>query len=136
MNTIPTVNFADFISDDADRKARFVQELGKAYQEVGFVAVQNHGIDQQLVDGFYNAVESFFAMPDDIKSKYEIAGLAGQRGFTSFGKEHAKQRPCRHILIDRIQHILKSARIGSTWLLVYLCLMRSWRCLVQLFNEK
>ena len=91
MNTIPTVNFADFISDDADRKARFVQELGKAYQEVGFVAVQNHGIDQQLVDGFYNAVESFFAMPDDIKSKYEIAGLAGQRGFTSFGKEHAKQ---------------------------------------------
>lgn len=91
MNTIPTVNFADFVSGDPARKAHFVQALGKAYQEVGFVAVQNHGIDQQLVDGFYQAVEQFFALPDDIKSKYEIPGLAGQRGFTSFGKEHAKQ---------------------------------------------
>ncbi len=90
MNTIPTVNFADFISGDPQRKAHFVQALGKAYQEVGFVAVQNHGIDQALVDGFYHAVERFFALPDAIKEKYEIPGLAGQRGFTSFGKEHAK----------------------------------------------
>lgn len=90
MNTIPTVNFADFISGDPQRKAHFVQALGKAYQEVGFVAVQNHGIDQALVDGFYNAVERFFAQPDAVKEKYEIPGLAGQRGFTSFGKEHAK----------------------------------------------
>jgi len=90
MNTIPTVNFADFISGDPTRKAQFVQSLGKAYQDVGFVAVQNHGIDQALVDGFYNAVERFFALPDDVKSQYEVPGLAGQRGFTSFGKEHAK----------------------------------------------
>lgn len=91
MNTIPTVNFADFVSGDPVRKADFVQRLGKAYQEVGFVAVQNHGIDQQLVDGFYDAVERFFALPDTVKQQYEVPGLAGQRGFTSFGKEHAKQ---------------------------------------------
>lgn len=90
MNTIPTVNFADFVSGDPVRKAHFVQALGKAYQEVGFVAVQNHGIDQELVDGFYKAVETFFALSEEIKNKYEIPGLAGQRGFTSFGKEHAK----------------------------------------------
>ena len=29
-------------------------------------------------------------MPLEIKSKYELKGLAGQRGYTSFGKEHAK----------------------------------------------
>lgn len=29
-------------------------------------------------------------MPSDEKRKYEIQGLAGQRGYTSFGKEHAK----------------------------------------------
>lgn len=91
MNTIPTVNFADFVSGDPVRKADFVQRLGKAYQEVGFVAVQNHGIDQQLVDGFYDAVERFFALSDAVKQQYEVPGLAGQRGFTSFGKEHAKQ---------------------------------------------
>ncbi len=90
MNSIPTVNLADFTSGDATRKNKFVAELGKAYREVGFVAVQNHGIPQQLVDDFYKAVEDFFALPDDKKRKYEIAGLAGQRGYTSFGKEHAK----------------------------------------------
>ena len=90
MNTIPTVNFADFISGDPARKADFVQLLGKAYQDVGFVAVQHHGIDQQLVNGFYDAVERFFALPDAVKQQYEVPGLAGQRGFTAFGKEHAK----------------------------------------------
>lgn len=90
MNSIPTVNLADFLSGDSEMKHKFVQELGKAYREVGFVAVQNHGINQQLVDSFYKAVEDFFALPEATKLKYEVPGLAGQRGFTSFGKEHAK----------------------------------------------
>ncbi|MFN0275093.1 MAG: isopenicillin N synthase family dioxygenase [Chitinophagales bacterium] len=90
MNTIPTVNLADFLSGDANRKQKFVSEIGKAYHEVGFVAIQNHGIDMQLVSQFYEAVKDFFHLPLAVKEKYEIAGLAGQRGYTSFGKEHAK----------------------------------------------
>jgi isopenicillin N synthase-like dioxygenase len=35
-------------------------------------------------------VTQFFALPDSVKRKYEIPDLAGQRGYTSFGKEHAK----------------------------------------------
>ena len=31
------------------------------------------------------------SMPVSVKEKYEVKGLAGQRGYTSFGKEHAKQ---------------------------------------------
>jgi isopenicillin N synthase-like dioxygenase len=90
MNTIPTVDLSDFLSGDAARKNKFVQELGKAYQTVGFVAVQNHGIDQQLVNDFYKSVEDFFSLPIETKLQYEVSGLAGQRGYTSFGKEHAK----------------------------------------------
>jgi isopenicillin N synthase-like dioxygenase len=29
-------------------------------------------------------------MPSSVKKQYEVPGLAGQRGYTSFGKEHAK----------------------------------------------
>jgi isopenicillin N synthase-like dioxygenase len=32
----------------------------------------------------------FFALPTDMKLKYEDKALAGQRGYTSFGREHAK----------------------------------------------
>ena len=35
-------------------------------------------------------MKKFFALPVEVKRKYEIPGLAGQRGYTSFGKEHAK----------------------------------------------
>jgi isopenicillin N synthase-like dioxygenase len=89
-NTIPTVDLSDFLSGDASRKLQFVQAIGTAYQNVGFVAIQNHGIDLDLVKNFYEAVKDFFHLPLSIKEKYEIPGLAGQRGYTSFGKEHAK----------------------------------------------
>ena len=38
----------------------------------------------------FRSVKAFFELPYDVKKQYEIAGLAGQRGYTSFGKEHAK----------------------------------------------
>lgn len=51
----------------------------------------NHGIPKSLVDEFYASAKAFFALPVDVKRSYEVNDLAGQRGYTSFGKEHAKQ---------------------------------------------
>jgi isopenicillin N synthase-like dioxygenase len=87
---IPSVDLAEFLSGDPVRKAAFVQELGKAYEDVGFVAVKNHGVPDELIADLYKYVQEFFSLPSDQKRKYEIPGLAGQRGYTSFGKEHAK----------------------------------------------
>ncbi len=88
--SIPSVDLAEFLSNDAQRKNNFVQSLGRAYEEVGFVAVKNHGITDELIEDLYSTVQRFFSLPLSQKKKYEIAGLAGQRGYTSFGKEHAK----------------------------------------------
>lgn len=88
--TIPSIDLADFIGGDESKKRQFYLSLGKAYEEVGFVAVKNHGIDDQLVARFYQLVEAFFALPTDTKLAYEKAELNGQRGYTSFGREHAK----------------------------------------------
>lgn len=87
---IPSVDLAEFLSGDPNRKAVFVQELGKAYEEVGFVAVKNHGVPDELIADLYKYVQEFFSLPSDQKKNYEIPELAGQRGYTSFGKEHAK----------------------------------------------
>src|SRR5687767_14206712 len=88
--SIPVIDLAEFTTGDSNRKAAFVQQLGKAYEEVGFVAVKNHGIPDELIAALYRHVQEFFSLPSDRKKKYEIEGLAGQRGYTSFGKEHAK----------------------------------------------
>lgn len=87
---IPTVDLAEFLSGDAKKKADFVQQLGKAYEEVGFVAVKNHGIPDELIGDLYKYVQQFFSLPLEQKRNYEDPELAGQRGYTSFGKEHAK----------------------------------------------
>ena len=88
--SIPSVDLADFLSNDPEKKNAFVHSLGKAYEEVGFVAVKNHGIADELIAALYEHVQQFFSLPLSQKKNYEIAGLAGQRGYTSFGKEHAK----------------------------------------------
>jgi isopenicillin N synthase-like dioxygenase len=88
--SIPSVDLAEFLSGDPIRKNAFVQELGKAYEEVGFVAVKNHGVPDELIAHLYQFVQEFFSLPLEKKKTYEIEGLAGQRGYTSFGQEHAK----------------------------------------------
>ena len=87
---IPVVDLNVFLEGNAESKKEFVSKLGNAYEEVGFVAVQNHGIDSKLIEQLYLQVQQFFSLPLEKKRLYEIEGLAGQRGYTSFGQEHAK----------------------------------------------
>jgi isopenicillin N synthase-like dioxygenase len=88
--TIPIVDLSDFTGGNAEKKRAFVQLLGKAYEDVGFVAVKNHGIPDELISDLYKYVQQFFSLPSDKKRIFEIPELAGQRGYTSFGIEHAK----------------------------------------------
>lgn len=90
MNSIPSVDLRDFISEDPNRKQAFVNAIGKAYEDIGFVALKGHFLDDTLVDNLYSEVKNFFDLPVAIKQKYEIPEIAGQRGYVSFGKESAK----------------------------------------------
>lgn len=87
---IPKLDLADFTSGSAESKAAFVQALGRAYEYIGFVAIRNHGIDADLLRRMYSQVQAFFALPESIKLKYDDSEGGGQRGYTGFGKEHAK----------------------------------------------
>ncbi len=90
MNNIPSVDLTDFLSDDHSKKEKFILQIGKAYEEIGFVALKGHFLSDQLTDNLYREVKAFFNLSSEVKNKYEIKDLAGQRGYTSFGKESAK----------------------------------------------
>ena len=90
MNKIPSVNLADFLSDDKSRKEKFINEIGNAYENIGFVALKGHFLDDTLIDNLYSEIKKFFDLPINIKEQYEIPGIGGQRGYVSFGKESAK----------------------------------------------
>lgn len=87
---IPVVDLNSFLKGTTEEKVQFSSSLGQAFEEVGFVSVKNHGIPEDLINRLYDTVKSFFSLSESEKRSYEIIGLAGQRGYTSFGKEHAK----------------------------------------------
>ena len=90
MPNIPSVDLNNFLSDDQSLKNNFVKKLGKAYQEIGFVALKGHFLKDSDIKNIYKYIKAFFDLSDDVKRKYELEGFSGQRGYTSFGKEHAK----------------------------------------------
>ena len=90
MDRIPSVDLKDFLSDDPNRKQKFIFEIGKAYEDIGFVALKGHFLDDELVDNLYGEIKNFFDLPVEKKREYEIEGIGGQRGYISFGKESAK----------------------------------------------
>lgn len=87
---IPSVDLNDFVHGNDEQKKQFVAALGKAYEDIGFVAVKNHLIAEATVEKLYSEVKAFFELPEEVKKQYEVVELAGQRGYTSFGREHAK----------------------------------------------
>ena len=92
MNKIPQVNLNDYLTGGPDSKKKFINDLGKGFSEIGFIALKGHLLNDTVKESLYDEVKNFFNLSNEIKSKYIISGLASQRGFTPFGKEHAKGR--------------------------------------------
>ena len=90
MDTIISLDLNDFKNGSPDQKKKFVQDLGQAYQQIGFVAVYNHELSDELTASLYQSTQEFYALTLETKMKYHVKGLAGQRGFTSWGTEHSK----------------------------------------------
>ena len=87
--SIPVVDVRDWHGDAAAR-ARFVRGVGESLADIGFFALANHGIAPAETQRAYATAREFFALPAATKARYHRAGAKGQRGYTGFGTEHAK----------------------------------------------
>lgn len=90
VTSIPAVDLSKFANGNEEQRKEFIAELGKAWKDVGFVTVKNHGVPDEYINAFYTQVKRFFEFDTKTKLNYEDAKNAGQRGYTSFGREHAK----------------------------------------------
>ncbi|MBA3392576.1 MAG: isopenicillin N synthase family oxygenase [Deltaproteobacteria bacterium] len=89
VQNIPVVDLRDWETGGAARE-RFVGSVGDSLAEIGFFAVKNHGIPDELTQRAYEVARAFFHLPAEVKARYHDAAKQGQRGFTGFGTEHAK----------------------------------------------
>jgi isopenicillin N synthase-like dioxygenase len=92
MQHIPQADLTDFLSGNPARKNAFVQHIGSSFQEIGFLALKGHFLEEPLQKDLYREIKEFFALPTATKEAYEIEGGGGQRGYTGFGEEHAEGR--------------------------------------------
>ena len=83
MDTIATVSLARPLEEVS-------AELGRSFAEYGFAVIRDHGIPADLIARAEALSRQFFALPDDAKRAYHIAGGGGARGYTPFGTEKAK----------------------------------------------
>ena len=83
--------------------ARFARDLSAAYEEYGFVIIENHGIEKRVIDQCLDAFHRFFALPVEEKLRYKIPGGGGARGYTPFGIETAKDS--KHFDLKEFWHV-------------------------------
>ena len=90
MKKIPLVDLSRFIDSSVEKKETFIKSLGNAFETIGFVALNGHSLSRDIQQALYDQVSSFFSLPQASKNQYIMKGGGGQRGYTAFGKEHAK----------------------------------------------
>ncbi len=88
--TIPVLDLKDFLNGTRRERDKFVQALGDSLREIGFFALENHGINSGVIDQAYGVAKAFFDLDVAEKKECELMELASRRGFVSFGREKAK----------------------------------------------
>ena len=78
------------LSLTAMARQNFATALGDSFRQFGFAMVKDHGMDAALIDNGWRLAHAFFALPEDVKRRYDASNNGGQRGYTAFGREIAK----------------------------------------------
>jgi isopenicillin N synthase-like dioxygenase len=86
---IPVVDLDDWTGGPEARE-RFVRAVGESLTAIGFFAVRNHGVPDALTQRAYEVGQAFFHQPIEAKNRYHDPAKHGQRGYTGFATEHAK----------------------------------------------
>jgi isopenicillin N synthase-like dioxygenase len=89
IENIPVVDLRDWTAG-GEARGRFVRAVGESLTAIGFFAVRNHGVPDALTQRAYEVARAFFHLPPAVKGRYHDPAKLGQRGFTGFGTEHAK----------------------------------------------
>ena len=92
VDAIPTLDLSEFLTGDKEKKQNFVNQLGLAFESIGFVAITNHGYLQENQEELYASIKEFYQLSDEVKLQYDGSRTGGQRGYTGKGKEHAAGR--------------------------------------------
>lgn len=86
---VPELSLLSYVNGSTAEKIKFVDNIFAGLKDYGFIILKDHTIEQKKIDRAYELVQTFFELPLETKNKYK-QGNGGQRGYTPFKTEHAK----------------------------------------------
>lgn len=90
---VPTISLSHYTSGTSEQKQNFIQQLWTGLKDYGFIILKDHGVSIELQAQAYEILQKFYALPEETKKSYISSAGGGQRGYTPFGQEHAKDSP-------------------------------------------
>lgn len=100
---VPELSLIHFIEGEALERNRFIDNLFRGIKDYGFIILTDHNVEEEIIKDSYKAVNDFFDLPEDVKKQYVSPQGGGQRGYTPFGLEHAKDNP--HMDLKEFYHV-------------------------------
>jgi isopenicillin N synthase-like dioxygenase len=90
---VPELSLLSYVNGTQSEQDKFVSDLYNGIKDYGFIILTDHTVEESVIEKGYKAVEDFFALPEATKKSYVCKEGGGQRGYTPFGTEHAKDNP-------------------------------------------
>lgn len=110
LRKVPELSLLDFMEGESLERTRFIDNLFLGIKDYGFIILTDHNVDQTIIDKSYKAVNEFFDLSENVKKKYVSPQGGGQRGYTPFGLEHAKDNP--HMDLKEFFHVGREVPAG------------------------
>lgn len=116
VRKVPELSLASYVAGAKKNQQDFVDALFSGLKEYGFVVLTEHSVEQQLIDQAYGLVREFFSLPLDKKMRY-AGNTGGQRGYTAFKTEHAKNSS--HPDLKEFWHVGRELPANSAYAGIY-----------------
>jgi isopenicillin N synthase-like dioxygenase len=103
LRKVPELSLLSYVNGNSQEQAAFVEKLYSGIKDYGFIILTDHTVDDDVIREGYRATQAFFALEEEVKKGYVSPNGGGQRGYTPFGTEHAKDNP--HMDLKEFWHV-------------------------------
>ena len=97
LRKVPTLSLGSYLHGSQDDKVKFIEQLFHGIKDYGFIILKDHDVSKELLEQSYQILETFYKLSEKQKLNYVSQVGGGQRGYTAFGKEHAKGSPVKDL---------------------------------------
>ena len=79
--SIPSIDIQSFLTGDDKSRLQTGRLVDDICREVGFLKINNHDIDQSIIDDMWKLTTDFFSLPDETKSQFKPSDSNNPRGY-------------------------------------------------------